>query len=182
MKNIIIIAIITTCFFAGPALGIGSQPVSDKPVVRSKEKSRGQIKPVSRPEATKSSSKEDNLAPMAIFADIESGWRQENVSKITRHFGGSKVSIAIEGIGPVGGTYSRDQSHYLFKDLFKYTITERFEFVQYRNVSDGKIKVYAVAERSYKRNGDGRLFKDKIYVSLQMEDDRWVLSEIKSVR
>ncbi len=49
-------------------------------------------------------------------------------------------------------------------------------------MSDGQSKVYAVAERSYKRNDDGRLFKDKIYVALHLEEDRWVISEIKSIR
>ena len=42
--------------------------------------------------------------------------------------------------------------------------------------------MYAVAERKYKRNDDGRLFEDKIYVSLQLENDLWVISEVKSVR
>jgi hypothetical protein len=182
MKHVIIISIITTCFLAGSVFSVGAQPVSDVPVVRTQKKSKGEVPAESKKKKLQVSSKKDNLAPMAIFADIESGWKKEAVASITKHFGASKVAIAIEGIGPAGGVFSRDQSHYLFKDLFKFTITEKFEFVQYRNVSDGKIKVYAVAERSYKRNGDGRLFKDKIYVSLHMEEDRWVLSEIKSVR
>ena len=124
----------------------------------------------------------DTLGPIGVFADIEEAWKKENVNQILRHYGKGKVAIAIEGIGPTGGAFSKNQSHYLFKDLFKYTITTKFEFVQYRNVSDDRVQVYAVAERTYKRNDDGRLFKDKIYVSLQLEDDLWVISEIKSVR
>jgi hypothetical protein len=124
----------------------------------------------------------DSLGPMGVFADIEEGWRKENVQQILRHYGQGKVAIAIEGIGPTGGTFSKNQSHYLFKDLFKYTITTKFEFVQYRSASDNRTSVYAVAERVYKRNDDGRLFEDKIYVSLENEDDVWVISEIKSVR
>ncbi|MDH3214823.1 MAG: DUF4783 domain-containing protein [Candidatus Krumholzibacteria bacterium] len=124
----------------------------------------------------------DNLGPIGVFADIEEGWKKENVRLILRHYGKGKVAIAIDGIGPRGGAFSKNQSHYLLKDLFKYTITKKFEFIQYRNVSDGRAKVYAVAERSYKRNDDGRLFEDKIYVSLQLEDSNWVISEIKSIR
>jgi hypothetical protein len=124
----------------------------------------------------------DTLGPIGVFADIEEAWKKENVDKILRHYRKSKVAIAIEGIGPTGGSFSKNQSHYLFKDLFKYTITKKFEFVQYRHVSDDRAKVYAVAERTYKRNDDGRLFEDKIYVSLQLEDDLWVISEVKSVR
>ena len=122
----------------------------------------------------------DRSSPIGVFTDIEQGWRKSKVDPILRHFGKGKVTIAIEGVG--GGTFSKSQSHYLLQDLFKYTITEKFEFVQYRNVTDGRVEVYAVAEREFKRNDDGRPYKDKIYVSLQLEDERWVISEIKSVR
>ena len=46
----------------------------------------------------------------------------------------------------------------------------------------GKKRVFAVAERHYSRTDDGRLFKDKIYVSLQIEGDHWVVDEIKSIQ
>jgi len=124
----------------------------------------------------------DTLGPIGVFADIEEAWKKESVDQILQHYGKGKVAIAIEGIGPTGGSFSKNQSHYLFKDLFKYTITKKFEFVQYRYVSDDRGKVFAVAERTYKRNDDGRLFEDKIYVALQLEDDLWVISEVKSVR
>ncbi len=120
--------------------------------------------------------------PIAVFADIEQGWKNEDVQQILRHYGKGKVAISIEGSSPTGGQFSRNQSYYLFQDLFKYTITEKFQFVQYRHVTDGRDNVYAVAERNYKRNDDGRLFKDKIYVSLRLEDGRWVVAEIKSIR
>jgi hypothetical protein len=124
----------------------------------------------------------DSVGPIGVFAEIEVAWKKENVRQILRHYGNGKVAIAIEGSGPTGGTFSRNQSYYLLKDLFKYTITEKFEFVQYRNISDDQDKVYAVAEREYKRNDDGRLFKDKIYVSLHLESEHWVIDEIKSIR
>ena len=125
---------------------------------------------------------DEETGPIAVFADLEAGWKKEQVQQILRHYGKGKVAISIEGSSPTGGQFSRNQSYYLFQDLFKYTITQKFEFVQYRYVSDGRDDVYAVAERHYKRNDDGRLYKDKIYVSLHREDDRWVISEIKSIR
>jgi hypothetical protein len=132
--------------------------------------------------APKVEASEQDAGPIAVFADVEAGWKGEQVQQILRHYGKGKVAISIEGSSPTGGQFSRNQSYYLFQDLFKYTITERFQFVQYRHVSDGRDNVYAVAERHYKRNDDGRLFKDKIYVSLHLEEDRWVISEIKSIR
>ncbi|NIM19286.1 MAG: DUF4783 domain-containing protein [Candidatus Latescibacteria bacterium] len=124
----------------------------------------------------------ESSGPLASFADIEVGWKKENVKKVLRHFGKGKVAIAIGGIGPSGGRFSKSQSYYLLTDLFKYTITKKFEFVQYRNMDSGKRKVFAVAEWYYKRTDDGRLFKDKIYVSLHQEGNHWVIDEIKSIR
>jgi hypothetical protein len=125
---------------------------------------------------------EDGTGPIAVFSDVEAGWKNEQVQQILRHYGRGKVTISIEGSSPTGGQFSRNQSYYLFQDLFKYTITQKFQFVQYRHVSDGRDDVYAVAERHYKRNDDGKLYKDKIYVSLHREDNRWVITEIKSIR
>lgn len=176
--GIVVVSLILT----GHSLVIVGPSVAKPPVVRSKPEKEQKSKESTDAEAQKASPKEDKLGPIGVFADIEEGWKRENVGLITQHFGGKKVAISIDGIGPAGGSFSRSQSHYLFKDLFEYTITEKFQFVQYRNVTDGKVEVYAVAERSYKRNDDGRLFRDKIYVSLQQEDNRWVISEIKSVR
>ena len=124
--------------------------------------------------------------PMDVFADIERGWNAGNVDPILRHFGSQKVAISVQGTGPSGGTFSRNQSYYLLKDLFRYTLTRKFEFVQYRKPSDDGSDTFAVAERHYQKSDDGRLFKDKVYVSLHLEhdgeQDRWVVDEIKSIR
>jgi len=119
---------------------------------------------------------------MSVFSDIEKGWKSQSVDLILKHYPKGKVAIVVDGSGPSGGKYSRSQSYYLFKDLFKYTITRKFEFVQFRKPEDESTTSFAVAERQYQRNDDGRLFKDKIYVSLQLEDGQWVVSEIKSIR
>ncbi len=124
--------------------------------------------------------------PMDVFADIERGWNAGNPDPILQHFGSQKVAISVQGTGPSGGTFSRNQSYYLLKDLFRYTLTRKFEFVQYRKPSDDGSDTFAVAERHYQKNDDGRLFKDKVYVSLHLERDgeqeRWVVDEIKSIR
>ena len=78
-------------------------------------------------------------------------------------------TASIDGTGPSGGRFSKNQSYYLLKDLFKYTITRKFEFVQYRKPNKKGKRTFAVAERHYQKTDDGRLFKDKIYVSLHLE-------------
>ena len=125
-------------------------------------------------------------APLEVFSDIEKAWNGKDVEAILGHFGRQKVWISVEGPGPSGGEFSRNQSYYLLKDLFKYTITRKFEFVQYRKPDDDGRTSFAVAERHFQRTDDGRLFKDKIYVSLHLENEaekeRWVVDEIKSIR
>ena len=138
--------------------------------------------PKSRQIRPQSSSNLDDSGPIAVFASIETAWKAQNVKQILSHFGKSKIAISIAGAGPSGGRFSKSQSYYLLTDLFKYTITKKFEFVQYRNMNSDKKRVFAVAERYYKRTDDGRLFKDKIYVSLQIEGDHWVVDEIKSIQ
>jgi hypothetical protein len=141
--------------------------------------------PREKPEASQEAKTEAEPAggPMAVFSAIERGWRANDVDAILAHFGKSKVSISIEGTGPSGGKFSKSQSYYLLKDLFKYTITKKFEFVQYRKPNENGRTSFAVAERFYQKTDDGRLFKDKIYVSLHTEDgETWVVNEIKSIR
>jgi len=153
------------------------QPAGEKKSTTSGKTPSGKKAIRSLPDPARS----NGASPLDVFSDIESGWKHENVNIILQHFGKGKVSIAIGGIGLAGGRFSKSQSFYLLKDLFKYTLTKKFEFVQFRNVDSGKRRVYAVAERYYKRTDDGRLFKDKIYVSLNFEDEHWVINEIKSI-
>ena len=124
-------------------------------------------------------------APTEVLDDIERGWTDQNVDLILKHFGPGKVAISIDGSGP-GGSYSKDQGYYVFKELFKATVTRKFVFVQIRKSNDDGTATFAIAERRYQRRDDGRQIKDKVYVSLHVErvreDGRWVLDEIKSIR
>ena len=124
--------------------------------------------------------------PMEVYDDVERGWNARDVDPILRHFGAQKVAISVDGTGPSGGTFSKSQSYYLLKDLFRFTVTRKFEFVQFRKASEEGTESFAIAERHYQRRDDGRLIKDKVYVSLHLEreadSERWVVDEIKSIR
>ncbi len=155
-----------------------------RPIEASADKKEKKKSDTSKPESVRPAS--DAAGPMDVFADIERGWNAGNVDPILQHFGSQKVAISVQGTGPSGGTFSRNQSYYLLKDLFRYTLTRKFEFVQYRKPSDDGSETFAVAERHYQKSDDGRLIKDKVYVSLHLELDgdqeRWVVDEIKSIR
>lgn len=123
--------------------------------------------------------------PTDVLDDIEQGWTTQNADLILRHFGPNKVTISIDGSGP-GGSFSKDQSYYLFKELFRSTITKKFVFVQIRKSNDDQNASFAIAERRYQRRDDGRQIKDKVYIALHVESEndnpRWVVDEIKSIR
>jgi hypothetical protein len=173
------LAIVAACV-CGSFAQASLKPTQQEP--KKEPTQSNQSEKAQEPEAVPAPDVKDDTGPIAVFADIEAGWKSEQAQRILRHYGKGKVAISIEGSGPSGGQFSRNQSYYLFQDLFKFTITEEFQFVQYRHVSDGRDDVYAVAERRYKRNDDGKVYKDKIYVSLRPEDNRWVINEIKSIR
>ncbi len=125
------------------------------------------------------------LSPTDVLDEIERGWIEQNADLILSHFGSNRVAISIDGSGP-GGSYSKDQGYYVFKELFKSTVTRKFNFVQIRKSNDDGTATFAIAERRYQRRDDGRQIKDKVYVSLHVEREReggrWVLDEIKSIR
>ncbi|HET6462435.1 MAG TPA: DUF4783 domain-containing protein [Candidatus Krumholzibacteria bacterium] len=123
-------------------------------------------------------------SPMSVLEDIEQGWTSSDADLILRHFGSNKVTIVIDGSGP-GGSYSKDQGYYVFKELFKATTTKKFAFVQVRNSNESGASTFAIAERRYQRKDDGRQIKDKVYISLHADSGdsgRWVIDEIKSIR
>lgn len=124
-------------------------------------------------------------SPTEVLDDIQTGWSNQNADLILRHFGSSKVIISIDGSGP-GGSYSKDQGYFVFKELFKSTVTRKFVFVQIRKSNDDGTATFAIAERRYQRRDDGRQIKDKVYIALHVERERdsgrWVLDEIKAIR
>ncbi len=127
----------------------------------------------------------DRLSPRQVFDEIERSWVNGSERGILKHYGKARVTLAVDGDRPQRAKVSKNQSYYLLKDLFKFTITRKFEFVQYRESPEAGT-AFAVAERHYQRADDGRLIKDKVYVALEFEGrperGRWVVTEIKSIR
>jgi hypothetical protein len=118
--------------------------------------------------------------PMVVFRGIEAAWRTGNAQKLAAYAGDSKVLLNVRGLGEKGGYYSRSQVFYLFKGMFKSTKHKKFDFVKFHDVGASSNKIYGIARRNYEDSSNGRLFQDKIYVTLKFEGKRWVVSEMKS--
>lgn len=119
---------------------------------------------------------------LRLFKGIERAWGAGDAQKLASYAGESKVFLSVGGLGEKGGYFSRSQVFYLFKGMFKSTKHKRFEFVSYHEVSEKGNKIYGIARRDYQNVSNGRLFQDKIYVTLKQEGKRWVVSEMKSAR
>jgi hypothetical protein len=118
--------------------------------------------------------------PLLVFERIELAWAASIADSLLVHFGDGKVSLAFSHGGPRGGLFTRTQAGYLLGDLFKYSDTEKFRFVKFRNIDkDGQLP-YAVADRVF-RLENGVLYHDQVYVSLRRESGFWKVAEIKSI-
>jgi hypothetical protein len=116
--------------------------------------------------------------PMVVFRGIESAWRSGDAQRLASFAGNSKVLLNVRGLGEKGGYYSRSQVFYLFKGMFKSTKHKKFSFVKFHDVGERSNKIYGIAHRNYEVVSSGRLFQDKIYVTLKFEGKRWVVSEM----
>lgn len=119
---------------------------------------------------------------VAIFKGIEAAWLRGDAAGLSKYMRDSKVFLNVAGLGEKGGYYSKSQVFYLFKGMFKTTKHRRFQFAKYHDVSKSNKRVYGIAHRSFEDVSSGRLYKDKVYVTLKREGERWVISEIKSTR
>ena len=123
--------------------------------------------------------KEPNTPP-PVFKGIERAWQKGDAEALSKYTGKSKILLNVRGMEQASGYFSKPQFYFLFKNLFKVNRHERFVFVKYHNLERPDRKVYGIANRSYKNVRSGRLFQDKVYVTLKREGEEWVLVEIKS--
>ncbi len=121
-----------------------------------------------------------NRAPLEVFKGIENAWCNSRAQTLSRLTGESMVFVNVKGIGRKGGYFSRSQVYYLFKKMFKRYPQLNFKFVKYHNLDKPDRKVYGIARRSYKNIRSGRLYQDKVYVTLKRGEKGWVVSEIKT--
>ena len=120
--------------------------------------------------------------PLRVFKGIERAWQGENADAIAAYVGEDRVRLDVRGLGKKGGYYSKSQVKYLFRDMFKADDQLKFEFVKFHNLEEPDRKVYGIAYRSCKNHRSGKVFQDKVYVTLGREGPGWVVAEIKTTR
>jgi len=119
-------------------------------------------------------------SPMPVFKGIENAWKNADSEKLSRYAGEARIYLNVEGMEKEPGYFSKSQFYYLFKKMFTNNRQTKFEFVRYHNIDRSDRKVFGIAHRNYKNSRSGKLFQDKVYVTLKKEGERWVVAEIKT--
>jgi hypothetical protein len=112
------------------------------------------------------------------FERIARAWEGGRPETLDLFLGEGQVTITLPRVA--GGVLSRDQAEYVLRDMFTYSLTERFKFVKYDTfLSEG---VAGIAEWSLRPSKARPARMERISVWLVREGKdkpRWVIREIK---
>jgi hypothetical protein len=117
---------------------------------------------------------------LAVFREVEVGWRAGTPKPFEKYFRKGKVRLDLGEGGPRGGLFARSQAYYLIADYLKGTQTLSIDLVKTSDGTQGKTRPYALLERVYRdRNGTSR--KEVVFISLALEDSLWAISELRAI-
>jgi hypothetical protein len=120
------------------------------------------------------------VKPLAIFREVEKGWRNGTPKPFERYFGKGKVRLDFGEGGPRGGLFTGSQAYYLLKDYFGKTHTLEIGFLKMSERAKKGARPYALLERTC-RYKNGVIKKEIVFVSLSLEDDQWIISELRAI-
>ncbi|TKJ29313.1 hypothetical protein CEE39_09310 [bacterium (candidate division B38) B3_B38] len=92
---------------------------------------------------------------------------------------GDRVSFSLPGIVPREGFFSREQLHFIFKDLFRKYTTLNFDFSKERPVNAGGSPIYLFASWVFQEKGSLRTSRGTIFFSLEKKGERWWVTILK---
>jgi hypothetical protein len=120
------------------------------------------------------------VGPLTVFRGVEDGWRNGTPKPFERYLGKGKVRLDLGEGGPRGGLVTRSQAYYLLADYFLRTQTLSVGFARMSEETEKESRPYALLE-SKCRYKNGVIGKEVVFVSLRLEDGRWVISELRAI-
>jgi hypothetical protein len=120
------------------------------------------------------------VKPLVVFQSVRKGWRNGTPGPFERYLGKGKVRLDFGEGGPRGGLYTRGQAYYLLKDYFRRTHTVEIGFLRTSEGATKGSRPYALLERMC-RDRHGVISKEVVFVSLALEGDQWVISELRAI-
>lgn len=119
------------------------------------------------------------LTPLRVFAVIEKAWSESQPDSIIQFLPEDKILLRLEKSAPEKAFYSNKQAAYMLRDEFRFTVTESFEFLEFKCSKDKNEPPTARAEWVFLREPAGKVTVQKVRITLRVEAERWVVSEIK---
>jgi hypothetical protein len=120
------------------------------------------------------------VKPLVVFRAVEMGWRSGTPKPFGSYLGKGKVRLDFVEGGSRGGLFTKGQAYYLIADYLRRTKTTEIRFLKISDGSDGQSRPYAMLERACRtKNGISR--KEVIFVSLSLENNAWVISELRAI-
>jgi peptidoglycan biosynthesis protein MviN/MurJ (putative lipid II flippase) len=107
--------------------------------------------------------------PTKVFAEIETGISNGNVSAIAAYFSSQNYLSLSTGIS---GYYSANQSYYVLEDYFNFHRPVSFKFTSIR----GTRNAYATGTLVYELHN--RKKTALVFISLESTDNTWKISQI----
>jgi len=176
----------TSCHVGGPALALetGNESRDDSqtpPKAQSQPEPPQSVRPEQRQQPPKEAPGTITLAltPLRVFAVIEKAWNEGQPDSIAQFFPEDGILLRLEKTAPEKAFYTNKQATYMLTDEFRFTMTESFEFVEFKYSKGGDDPPFARAQWSFRREPGGKLTVQKVRIGLRNEADRWVVSEIR---
>ncbi len=121
----------------------------------------------------------ERLTPFLTFAAIEEAWNDGCADSIVVFFPEEKITLQLGTNVPDEAVFSRQQAVYILKDALRYTVTESFEFLEFRYDKEGDAPPHADAEWSYRRGPEDEIKTETVHLTLRKEKGRWLISKMK---
>ncbi len=122
----------------------------------------------------------ERIEPQVIFRAVATGLRSGRPEAFVGYFGKGRVRLDFGEGGPRGGLFTKSQAYYLLSQYLKRAQTMSTRFIRSPQVSTGHGHPSTLLERLC-RYRSGVVSKQLIFVSLSLEDNRWVISEMRII-
>ncbi len=120
------------------------------------------------------------IEPHDIFKAVARGFHSSRPEAFVGYFGKGRVRLDFGEGGPRGGLFTRSQAYYLLSQYLRRAQTTSMNFVKTAGTKIKRGHPSALLERVC-RYRNGAVTKQFVFVSLSLEDNRWVISEMRIV-
>lgn len=120
------------------------------------------------------------VEPHDIFRAVARGFHSSRPEAFVGYFGKGRVRLDFGEGGPRGGLFTKSQAYYLLSQYLRRAQTVSMDLVRTSRTKVRREHPSALLERVCKYR-NGAVTKQIVFVSLSLEDNRWVISEMRIV-